>query len=250
MDIRYYIGFLSEWLGVIAIAWLLGLSPRFQQPQVGFKYARRDGTFALLLYALVLFFAFIYYNFFPPRFPQPLFPAPAPVHDLTQALILAGVSLAPFVVALIWRKQPARSIGWHQVLLRPSLQMGFAMAVLTIFLRNRVMDVLGGLATPTLSILLLAVLLAVAEETIFRGYIQMRLTWWLGQNLGLAITSALFTLWHAVPWMRTQPLETTLILAGLTFVQGLVLGWIMRKSGHVLAPTLYRSVSIWMQYLL
>ena len=248
MDFRYYVAFISEWLGVVAIAWLLAMSPRFQKPQVGFRYARRDGVMALMLYALILAFAFIFYSIDPPNFPDTLRLAPAPVHNFQQALILAVISVLPFIAALVIRQQPVRAIGWNLELLRPGLQMGIAMAALTIFLRNRVMDVLGGLAGPTLSALLLAIGISLLEETIFRGYIQVRLTWWLGQNLGLVVTSALFALWHAVPWMRTLPVETTLILALLTFVQGLILGWIMRKAGQVIAPALYRAFSIWMQF--
>lgn len=250
MDLRYYAAFVSEWLGVIGIAWLFSLSPRFQKPQVGFKYARRDGTFALILYALILAFAFIYYSIDLPKYADTLTLAPAPIHNLGQALLIGGICLLPFVVTMIIRKQPIRAIGWNPELLRPGLQAGLAAAVLTIFLRNRVMDVLAGLAGPILPSLLMAFAISLAEETIFRGFIQMRLSWWLGNNVGLLITSGLFALWHAVPWMRTLPVETTLILSALTFVQGLVLGWVMQKTGHVAAPALYRSISVWMQFFL
>lgn len=249
MDLRYYVGFLSEWMGVIAVAWLLSLSPRFQKPPVGFRYARRDGLVALALYGLILVFAVIFYSTNSPVFREPFFLAPAPLHNPVQALLVAGLCLLPFIAALVIRKQPARSAGWNPPLLSPSLQAGFAMAFLTIFLRNRVMDVLGGLAGPVLGILPLAVGISLAEETIFRGYIQMRLGWWLGSTTGLVLSAVLFTLWHAAAWISALPVETVLILSGLTFVQGLVLGWIMRKTGHVLAPALYRSISIWVQFL-
>jgi membrane protease YdiL (CAAX protease family) len=244
------IAFISEWLGVIAVAWLLGLSRRFQKPVVGFLYARRDGLVALFLSAVIIFFSFFYSTAIrPPVFSQPVRISPAPVHDLLQALILAVISLAPFLIALLVRQQPIRSIGWNPALITPGLQMGVAMAILTIFLRNRVMDVLGGLALPVLGSLPIALGIGLAEETIFRGYIQMRLAWWLGPWPGLVITAGLFTLWHMPAWLQTLPTQTMLILAGLTFVQGLVLGWIMRKSGGVVAPALYRAVSIWVSLI-
>jgi membrane protease YdiL (CAAX protease family) len=242
--------FVTEWLGAIAVAWLIGFSRRFQIPEVGFRYARRDGIVALSLSLLIIIFSLLYYTTIkPPLFPQPLRITPAPVHDLLQALILAGVCLLPFLVALVARDQPIRSIGWNPALLTPGLQMGMAMALLTIFLRNRVMFVLSGLATPVIGSLPIALGIALAEETIFRGYIQMRLTWWLGAWPGMVLSAALFTLWHLPAWLNTQPVETILYLCGLTFINGLVLGWIMRKSRTVAAPALYRAVSIWMNLL-
>ncbi len=250
MELTSFVPFISEWLGVIAVAWLLGMSRRFQKPVVGFLYARRDGLVALSLAALIVFFSFLYYTTIkPPVIAEPLHIAPAPVHDLFQALVPAAICLVPFAIALVLRQQPIRSIGWNPVLVTPGLQMGVAMALLTIFLRNRAMDILGGLAAPIVSSLPLTLGIALAEETIFRGYIQMRLTWGLGLWPGLVVTSSLFTLWHMPAWVQTLPPQTTLVLAGLTFVQGLVLGWIARKSGGVVAPTLYRAISIWVTLL-
>jgi membrane protease YdiL (CAAX protease family) len=131
----------------------------------------------------------------------------------------------------------------------PALQVGFALAILTLFLRNRVMDVLGGVTTEELNYLLLAIGISLAEETIFRGYIQMRLSWWLGKWPGIVLTAAMFALWHVPAWLNRVPVETGLLLTGLTLVHGLVLGWIMSVSKNVIAPALYRSISIWMYVL-
>ncbi len=304
---------ISEWMGAIAVAWLFSLSPRLKQPPVGFKYARRDGITALMLFGLILILSYVLYTINPPALAQAIRLAPAPagpadpqqaIPYLTRALLAAGLALASFIIALVVRKQPVRSMGWNirrqtpttegtadkkmrssrsragstaasnpagslknltprpplygmergsrkkaEDVFFPALQMGVAMAILTIFLRNRVMDVLAGVSTASLTVLLLAVGISLAEETIFRGYIQLRLSWWLGEWAGLAATAALFTLWHVPAWLGRIPAETQLLLAGLTFVQGLVLGWIMLKSRNVIAPALYRSISIWMNFL-
>lgn len=248
MNIYTLIGFISEWLGAVAVAWLLSLSPRFQKPVIGFRYARRDGFVALSLYALILVFAFVYYNFNLPLFSTPLRIAPAPINDLWQALLLAVLCLAAFLTALFTRKQPFRSAGWNQAVFTPALQMGFAIAVLTIFLHNRVLDVLAGVSSERLVLLPMAIGISLAEETIFRGYIQLRLASWLGPWIGLASTAVMFAVWHLPAWLHGLPVETVLILLGLTFGQGLILGWVMLKSGNVIAPALYRSFSIWMVF--
>lgn len=248
MDLRYLAGFVSEWLGVVAVAWMLSRSPRFVQPQVGFKYAKRDGITALSLYVLILIFAFIYASINPIQLPTPLLLAPAPLMPTLQGLALAGLSLMAFIAALVVRRQPVRSLGWNPILLRPGLVLGLALAILTILLRNRALDVLNRVNAVGANWLLLALAISLVEETIFRGYIQLRLVWWLGQWPGLVITSLMFALWHVPAWLNLLPNSTILILFGLTFVQGLVLGWLMSKSGTVLAPALYRAVSIWMQF--
>lgn len=249
MDFRYYVAFVSEWLGAISVAWLLSISPRLQKPQIGFKYARRDGLMALALYSVILAFVVLFYTFTDPVFPEVERISPAPVHDLNQALIVALLSLVPFFISLILRKQPIKSLGWNPPVFSGGLQMGFAIAVITIFLRSKIMTILGGLSAESVLPLFVGLGIALAEETIFRGYIQLRLAWWLGPLPGIALTAALSTLWHLPIWITRLPTNTVLILAGLTFLQALVLGWIMRKAGHVAAPALYRAASIWMQFL-
>lgn len=249
LDIRAFIAYFTEWLGAVAASWLLSISPRLQVPPVAFKYARRDGLIALSLYALILVFAFIYYAINPSLLPTVVTLAPAPVNPTTQNLFLAAVCLAVIGMALVTRHQPILSIGWKPSLISPGLQMGVAVALLTIFLRNRVMDVLSGVSSAGLAALLLALGISLAEETIFRGYIQLRLASWLGRWQGVLLTSLLFAVWHLPAWLGHLPTPTILILSGLTLGQGLVLGWMMEKSHSVVAPALYRAVSIWMQFI-
>jgi membrane protease YdiL (CAAX protease family) len=249
LDFRFYVGFLSEWLGVIATTWLFSISPRFQHPPLGFKYARRDGLVALSLSGVVILFSFLFYNFYHPTLPDPQRIAPAPVHELFQALFVAAICLIPFIIAMVLRQQPVRSLGWNGTFFRPGLQAGVALGLLTIFLRNRFMTVLGGLSADQTFPLLVALGVALAEETIFRGYIQQRLAWWLGPIPGILLTAVISTAFHLPVWLNFLPGSTVLILLGLTFVQSLVLGWVMHKTGHVIAPGIYRAVSIWMQFL-
>jgi membrane protease YdiL (CAAX protease family) len=244
-----FVAYLSEWLGAFAVAWLLSLSPRFQRPVIGFRYARRDGIAALSLAVVVVAFSFLFYGFNPARLLEPARTSPAPVTELPHLLLVAGISLLPFVAALVIRKQPVRSMGWNPPLLVPAAQLGVAAALLTIFLRNRHMALLAGLPAEAFTPLLLALGIGIAQETIFRGYVQMRLAWWLGPVPGIGLTALLSTLWHLPAWISLLPGEPALLVAGLTFIQALLLGWIMRKTGHVLAPALYFAVSTWVGFL-
>jgi membrane protease YdiL (CAAX protease family) len=204
---------------------------------------------ALGLFGAIVAFVLGYYSFTNPIFPDPLRIAPAPANDLVQALLVALLSLIPFIASLFLRKQPVKSLGWNPAMLSAGLQMGFAIAVFTVFLRGKFMTILGGVPADKFLPLIFALGIALAEETIFRGYIQLRLAWWLGPVPGIALTAALSTLYHLPIWLFRLPANTILILAALTFIQALVLGWIMRKAGHVAAPAIYRAFAIWMTFL-
>lgn len=240
--------YLSEWIGIIAAAWLLALSPRLKKVPVIFTYAQRDGLIALSIYTVALLFAFIDYRLFPSPLPAAFTLAPAPIHPTTQNLFVAGMCAVVFAMALATRRQPLLSAGWKPALIRPGLEMGAALAILTIFLRNRVVDVLYRFNNDALTALLLALAISLAEESIFRGYIQLRLVSWMGRWQGIFLTAAMFAVWHVPAWIGHAPDLTVLGLVGLTFAQGLVLGWVMDRSGSVAAPAFYRAVSIWMQF--
>lgn len=88
--------------------------------------------------------------------------------------------------------------------------------------------------------------LALAEETLFRGYIQLRLTSWLGEHWGWLATGGLYVLWQLpgrifiLGWTELWPLLL------FSAIQGLLCGYIMQKSGHILAPAMYRWISNWL----
>ncbi len=55
-----WIVILTEWLGVIAVAWLLSATPRFRKQTVGFRYARRDGIVALTVGGVLVLIGWIF----------------------------------------------------------------------------------------------------------------------------------------------------------------------------------------------
>lgn len=246
MDTTFIIAQVAEWLGVIAVAWLLTLSPRIRRSVVGFKYARRDGFAAVAIGLVSIIFAFLFATTGLGDTLTGMVHLQGAAADLNRPIALAVFTLLPVIGALILRAQPPRSTGWGSVLLMPALQIGLALALLTIFLRNRVMDVLNGITPEEGTYLLGALVIAIAEETVFRGYIQLRLGWWLGENQGWLLTALIYAVWRLPGLVGSASLSMVLIGLGLALAQGLVVGWLMRNSRHVLAPALYRAVSIWM----
>jgi len=63
MDLKYWLGYLSEWLGVVAVVMIAGTSPLLKKRRpLGFRYPNREATYALSLFAVVYVIAFQYFS--------------------------------------------------------------------------------------------------------------------------------------------------------------------------------------------
>ncbi len=249
MEIRQLLALASEMIGAIAVTMLLTLSPKVRQhPPLGFRYPRREGILSLALFLGLFLLAFLVYGG-QLRVVQIL---PQGADDLTGLYQRAAVALVGaiiFLAALAYRRQPLRSAGWNRSLLSASLQIGLAIVILTIFLQGKFTALLKGVSSGQGLALLLLLLLGLAEETIFRGYIHLRLSSWLGATPGCLATAGLYALWQLPRLLGALPPGQLLLELGLALLQGLLLGWMMQKGKHVLAPALYRAVSGWIVFI-
>ena len=104
-----------------------------------------------------------------------------------------------------------------------------------------------GVSSAELSGLVVWLLLALAETTVFQGYIQLRLTSFIGDRFGWLLAAAVFFLWQ-LPRLLLQP-ETLWIRVAIAAIQAVLLSWLMKRSGHVAGIALYRAVSGWIWLL-
>ncbi len=243
-----WIVMITEWLGVIAVAWLLSATPRFQKRTVGFRYARRDGMVALTVSIVLVLIGWIFASSNLGKGLWELIRLPEAARALNPLFILAMLSLLIVLAALFLRGQPLKGAGWDSMNLRLGLQTGLALALLTLFLRNRVMDVLNGLSREEITYLLVVLGIALAEETVFRGYVQMRLCWWLGEKQGILATAAFNTLWRLPLLLAVGASSSFWMSLGMMLGQALLSGWLMQKTGSVLTTVLYRATSLWMNF--
>ncbi len=244
MDSRTLILAGSEVLGVIAVMLLAGLSKSVRErPLLGFKYPRREAGFTLILFSLLMALAILFYTGTIPV-PQPLVNVPGELW----AQLVAGLIALLLVLALLYiRRQPIRSAGWNKAMLSPSLRLGLALAFLAIFLRGAIFSLMDGVSPAELSSLVVWLLLALAETTVFQGYIQLRLSSFFGDRFGWLAAAAAFFLWQ-LPRLLLQP-ETLWIRLAITVIQTVLLSWLMKRSGHVAGIALYRAVSEWIWLL-
>lgn len=231
-----------ELLGAVSITLLMALNPRIKQTApLAFKYSRREGLFALGLFAAAWVVAlWVGQNF----------------TDLTglsggqlaYSLVTAAAGLLIFAAALAYRRQPLRSAGWSRALLGPAAQLGIAVVLLSIFLRGKFSALIAGVSAEQGSALLMILAACLAQEFIFRGYIQLRLSAWWGPTWGWLASSLLFVLW-LLPLYWPAGLAAAALPLAVQLAQSLLAGWMMQKSRHVLAPALYRAISAWLSLL-
>jgi membrane protease YdiL (CAAX protease family) len=244
MDERTLILAGSEVMGVIAVMLLAGLSKSIRQrPLLGFKYPRRETVISLSLFGLLLALSILFYSGSIPA-PQPFVSVPS---ELWQQLIASLIALLLVLALLTIRRQPIRSAGWSKAMLNPSLRLGLALAFLAIFLRGAIFSLMDGVSSAELSGLMVWLLLALAETTIFQGYIQLRLASFFGDRFGWLVAAAIFFLWQ-LPRLLLQS-ETIWIRLAVAAIQAVLLSWLMKRSGHVAGIALYRAVSGWIWLL-
>lgn len=254
MNTSTLISLLSEFLGVIAVTMLLALSPRLAPLPIAFREPEKEARRALLLFAVV-FVLGLGLTFIPGLNPRPGFAVPVPGTvdaTLRQAtlhrLLMSWICLIPVGFALIAcdRCLPLPSVGWNARDLRPALQLGIALGLLTLFLSGRIFSLFDGVSLQDSYTLLVWVGIGLVEETIFRGYMQPRLSSVWGSRTGWLATAGLYTL-YIVPALigRADFLPQLVIVLAYS----LALGWIMLKTGHVLAGSLWRGISGWIRFL-
>ncbi|MEM5776503.1 MAG: CPBP family intramembrane glutamic endopeptidase, partial [Anaerolineaceae bacterium] len=117
----------------------------------------------------------------------------------------------------------------------------------TIFLRGKLMSIVNGVSAEEGVALALLLGISLAEETIFRGYLQLRMVSWLGQPAGWLAAAGMFILWR-LPWVMVSAADVWVSLAVLV-IQSVLLGWVMQKTGHTAAPALYRAISDWLTFV-
>ncbi len=249
MSTQELISIFAEMCGALAVAMLLGLSPRINSiPPVGFKYPQREIKFALYITIAAMVVNFLLFRFGLNWLP-PLITGSEGI-AYTMLLLASLIAVILVVIALRARIQPSRSTGWQKTLTRPAVQFGLALVLLTLFLRGKFLSVLGGIPQDALRMLVVLLLIALAEETVFRGYIQMRFLSKFGTYWGWAAASLIFVLWR-IPFLVSLGWQGSLFYyqIAILLIKSFLLGWIMLKSRHALVPALYHAFSMWIAYL-
>jgi membrane protease YdiL (CAAX protease family) len=253
----------SEFIGVVAVIRILSITPALKnRRRLNFKYPGREGGAALSIGVLIVVATAALvrvagadiaqagqFSWYPSLLGAPALPAITPAAIAAQIFFTAALVL--IVAASVYlRKQPLLSIGLGRNT-QAGLQLGLALALLTIFIHGKISLIIRGMAGSGTNALIMAVLTVVGEEVVFRGYIQPRLSSWLGDWRGLLATAGLSLAWWSVVAIGFLPL-TGLALVGAIIYRLLLevlLGWLMKESNSLLAPVIYHLAHLWVAFL-
>jgi membrane protease YdiL (CAAX protease family) len=255
---------ISEFIGVVAVVIILSISPviRNKRP-LRFLYPRREGTAAATVGILILVLTAVVQRFQPELFSQlmnfstypTLVNVPkqsyASLNTITAQVLFSAAMIAPIALGLFARRQPLLSIGLSKPGLRAGLQVGAALFILVIFLQGKIFAIINGLTQGAYLTLIVAFVAAIGEEAVFRGYIQPRFTAWIGDRWGWLAAVLLYVAWWALPTIASYSGDSTSLVVGILYrlTLGLLLGWIMRKTGSLAAPILYHTVHMWLAFM-
>lgn len=261
---KFPILLLSEFLGVVAVVMILSISPVLKNRRpLMFLYPKREGTAALTVGILVILFTAFIQRFQPELFTQlinftayPIFssnlkPSFSNVNNLVAQAIFTIALISPIIIGLVTRKQPLLSIGLSKPGLKAGLQAGAVLILLVIFLQGKIFAIINGLSQGAFITLAVALVAFTGEEIVFRGYIQPRFTAWLGDKWGWLAAALLYVAWWAIPASGTFSGIGMELVSALVYrvILALLLGWIMRKTGSVLAPILYHTAHVWLAFI-
>lgn len=211
------------------------------------EYGKKDGIFALIMYALVMV---LYYCMGAVYASKNLYLG----YQVNIGLVLLCIGL---VVA---RKQPLKSIGISKKNLKTSLILGAipSILLLTVML---IAGLLGGDHFETASNLLLSFLkflfiIGFVEEIIFRGYIQTRIYGLIKKPIAAILITAVFFMLMHIPFQmgRAQMgvfeyITTNYISLLFTFAWHIVFNFMYSKYNSIAAPTLFHTFVDWTGYL-
>ncbi|MEM3617425.1 MAG: CPBP family intramembrane glutamic endopeptidase [Candidatus Bathyarchaeia archaeon] len=105
---------------------------------------------------------------------------------------------------------------------------------------NKLNVIVGGLQLYHLYYFIYTLCIGFTEEAIFRGYLHLRFTAWLGASRGLVLTALLFAIGH---------IGSTIPNVISTFIFGLITGWIMQKSQNIVGLSIWHAFQDWVWVL-
>ncbi|URZ06120.1 CPBP family intramembrane glutamic endopeptidase [Clostridium felsineum] len=108
------------------------------------------------------------------------------------------------------------------------------------------------ISTTSLYIFIMNAMVGFVEEVIYRGYLQTRLTCWIGTVKGLLITSVLFGLIHIPKYLIWQKVnfDKLLISCLIITVSGTIFGYMRIKTKNIIACSILHTVIDWAQVVM
>lgn len=172
--------------------------------------------------------------------------------DLVQSVIVFLLFLLPAWIFTVRAKEPLRSMGISRINLWQSLVIAFILVAIMMFIQHGdVIAVLKGLEQRNGIRLIYFAFIGFEEEILFRGYLQTRLVAWLGRWRGWGLASVIMAVGHFPLRMLIddKALGTAFVDSLSLIPASLFFGFLMLRTGNVMAPAILHWFTNWVSEL-
>lgn len=169
--------------------------------------------------------------------------------DVAGTLTLGLLISLPVIIAMRFRRESARSAGFTTVSLGPSILVGLAVSIIALLSYRDFVWSTVRVNGNHLWALVYYIPVSISEELIYRGYVQTRLIAWIGKWHGWILASLVMALTHIgvrFMWEGYTVPEALLSSIGLIPIS-LLLGYVMLRTGNLVAPILLHTAVNWAQ---
>lgn len=163
-------------------------------------------------------------------------------------IIVAILEVVPVIIVIMLRKEGLSSLGITRSNIFKSIFIGLVSYILffvcIVIIKHKFKYIVIPQFSFSIWSLVNCLLTAFGEEVIFRGYVQYRLTKWLGDKKGLIISALIFSCSHISQRMMAINLSiiNASILSILLFPSGLFLGYLFLKCKNITASTIFHAL--------
>ncbi len=167
---------------------------------------------------------------------------------LSQWGVYAAMSFIPVFIILRLRKQSFETVGITKKNMRLSVGVGFVLSFLVMILSITPEHFLSSFfRANTFYAFIYYLAVGFGEELLFRGFLQLRCSFWLGELRGLMLASAIMALVHLpqrIFAVGLDPLQA-LISAMSLMPFSLLMGFLMLRTQSVFGPSILHTIINW-----
>jgi len=245
--------FLMQIVFTAAFFLLIWFVTRFNKPknlEIKFTAPRRDAVLAVGYVVGLFLIIAVVFSFLVRSAGGPL--GTPEQFDIRRALsqwgVYAVMSFIPVFIILKIRKQSFETVGITRKNMRLSVGVGIVLSILVIILSTAPEQFLSNFFSGnTLYAFVYYLAVGFGEELLFRGFLQLRCSFWLGEIRGLILASTIMALVHlpqrifAVGLDPVQALISALSLMPFS----LLMGFLMLRTRNILGPSILHTVANW-----
>jgi membrane protease YdiL (CAAX protease family) len=167
------------------------------------------------------------------------------IRVLCEWIIYGALSFVPIIVILRIRRQKAETVGVARSNLRLSIVVGLVFSALWLSVNTTPERFLSRVFTyNTFYALMYYLPVGFGEELLFRGFLQLRCSAWLGEIKGLAVASVIMAFAHLPQRIFVTGANSLQAVISAMFLipVSLLMGFLMLRTQNVLGPTVLHTI--------